>query len=216
MSSRAGSDWSPLRSRTMPSTTSSSSCQTRWPWASSTSRPWASRSRHAPHHVAEAGLVAHHHALPARRRAGPQRSAFDHVVDAHRDVVGGAEHDLADLADAAFFLGPEVIAGGDGVFHAHRGFHGVLAHAQQPQRADHVGGAALDDVVAPDVGIVRGDRVLELLQGDAVALHPRRVGMDLVAFDGPAEAGHVGHAAAGGGRAAPACMSCSDLRSLGS
>ena len=150
--------------------------------------------RQAPHHVAEARLVAHHHALLARRRTGPQRSAFDHVVDAHRDVVGGAEHDLADLADAAFFLGPEVVACGDGVFHAHRGFHGVLAHAQQPQRADHVGGAALDDVVAPDVGIVRGDGVLELLQGDAVALHPRRVGMDLVAFHGPAVAGHVGHA----------------------
>ena len=150
--------------------------------------------RDAPHHVSEAGLVAHHHALLARRRTGRQRSAFDHVADAHRDVVGGAEHDLADLAEAAFFLGPQVIARGDGVFHAHRGFDGVLAHAQHPQRADHVGGAALDDVVAPDVGIVRGDGVFELLQGDAVALHPRRVGMDLVAFHGPAVAGHVDHA----------------------
>ena len=57
-----------------------------------------------------------------------------------------------------------------------------------------MGGATLDDVVAPDVGIVRGDSVLELLQGDAVALHPRRVGMDLVAFHGPPVAGHVSHA----------------------
>ena len=89
--------------------------------------------RQAPHHVSEARLVAHHHTLPVQRRTGLQRSTFDHVVDAHRDVVRGAEHDLADLADAAFFLSAEIVACGNGVFHTHRGFHGVLAHAQQPQ-----------------------------------------------------------------------------------
>ena len=101
---RAGSDCSPLRSSTMPWTTSSSSCQTRWPWASRTSRALGIAQRIAAHHVAQAGLVADDHALAARRLARPQRSAFDHVVDADRDVVGGAEHDLADLADAALPL----------------------------------------------------------------------------------------------------------------
>ncbi len=37
--------------------------------------------RDAPHHMSEAGLVAHHHALPPDRVACTQRPAFDHVVD---------------------------------------------------------------------------------------------------------------------------------------
>ncbi len=132
--------------------------------------------RDAPHHASEAGLMAHHHAFLVRQRSGPQRSAFNHVVDAHRHVVRGAQHNLPDFSDAAFFLRAEVIARGDGVFHAHRGFDRVLAHSQHAQRADHVSGAAVYDVVTPDIGIVRGDSILKLLQSNAVTLHPRGSG----------------------------------------
>ena len=53
---------------------------------------------------------------------------------------------------------------------------------------------ALDDVFAADIRVARRNCVLDVLQGDAVALHPCRVRVDLVAFDGAAEAANVGDA----------------------
>ena len=84
----AGSDSSPLRSSTMPWTTSSSSCHSRSPWTSRISLPRRILHRNAEHDPAQAGLVADDHALVSERLASSQRPAFDHVVDADGNVVG--------------------------------------------------------------------------------------------------------------------------------
>ena len=92
------------------------------------------------------------------------------------------------------FFAAEVVAGGERVFHSHGGFHRVLAVADQSQKADHVGRVALDDVFAAHIRVAGGNRVLDLLQRDSVALHAGGVGVDLIALDRPAEAADVGHA----------------------
>ena len=51
-----------------------------------------------------------------------------------------------------------------------------------------------DDVFAARIRVAGRNRVLDLLQRDAVALHAGRVGVDLIALDRSAEAAHVGHA----------------------
>jgi len=63
------------------------------------------------------------HGVPSMRNAHPhisrdgialvQRSAFDDVVDTNGHVVRGAEHDLADFPDPAFFFAAQIVAGGD-------------------------------------------------------------------------------------------------------
>ena len=104
------------------------------------------------------------------------------------------QHDLADFPQPPLFFAAKVVAGGDRVFHSHGGFDRVLAVADQSQEADHVGRIALDDVFAARILVAGGNRVLDLLQGDSVALHAGGVGMDLIAFDRSAEAADVGHA----------------------
>ena len=56
---------------------------------------------------------------------------------------------------------------GIGILHAEHGRHRILAAAEQADAADVQGDVALHHVVAADVGVGVGQRVLHLLQGDA-------------------------------------------------
>ncbi len=87
---------------------------------------------------------------------------------------------------------------GVGVPHAQHLVHRVLAAAEQADAAHRHGDVALDHHVGADVlvGVLQGR--LQLGQGDAELLEAFRVGINLVALDGAAVAGHIddaGHAA---------------------
>ncbi len=70
-------------------------------------------------------------------------------------------------------------------------FHRIPAAADDADAAHHLHGPTLHQEVAADVGVAVGQRVLQLCQRDAIALQAFRIGLDLIALDGAAGAGHV-------------------------
>ena len=77
------------------------------------------------------------------------------------------------------------------------GLEGVDALTQKPDPAHDVRLASQGEDVAADVGIRFLDRVLDLLERDAVVIQLHRVDQHLVLLDGAAEAGHIDHAGHG-------------------
>ncbi len=71
------------------------------------------------------------------------------------------------------------------------GLHRVQAAADQADAPHVLHDRSLEEIIAADVGVAVGHRVLQLRKRDAVALQAIRVGLDLVAFDRAAEAGDV-------------------------
>ena len=108
-------------------------------------------------------------------------------------VVDRGDDDLADLVDAALLL----LRGGTG----RRLAAGLSCPApartgsspppKRPTLRTLRTMCALDHQVAADVGVAVGQGGLQLGQGDAVALQPVGIGVDLVALDRAAAAGDV-------------------------
>src|SRR5262249_25056097 len=137
------------------------------------------------------GLVADDNALFAGRLTGRQRAALDDVLDAHRHVVDRGNDDTADLTDPPLLLGAQTDRGFPGGPPAPDLLPPVLAPAQQPAAPHVQDGVALTEVIAADVTVAAGNRVLQLRQGDPVLLEARGIRVDLVTLDGAARAGNI-------------------------
>ena len=68
---------------------------------------------------------------------------------------------------------------------------GIFSPAEQTETAHVQRDVSLIYIVAAGVGVGVDKGVLQLLQGDAVAAQPVRIGTNLVALDGAAAAGDV-------------------------
>ena len=82
----------------------------------------------------------------------------------------------------------------DLIFEAEDFIDRIQAAAEQAHAADRHGDLALVQIVPTDIGVAIGERALKLSQADAFQPQSIRVGLDLIAADRAAKAGHVGNA----------------------
>ena len=151
-------------------------------------------SRAADTHLPKPSLMADDHAPGTDFLGTGQGTAFDHVVDLDGLIVHRSDDHAADFAQATVFFGPEEVGGGGEIVGLEEllCLHRVQAAADEADVPHVLHDRPLKEVVAADIGVAVGHRVLQLLERDAVTLQAVRVGMDLIAFDRAAKAGDVG------------------------
>src|SRR5262249_14536852 len=121
------------------------------------------------------------------------RPAIDNVFDANRYVVDRRDHGLANAEDPPGFFAPQVVGRLPGAFRPqHRlGVSRIEPFSDQADAAHVQHVLAVDQVVAAHIGVALGDRLLQLVERDAVPHQPFRIGVDLVALDGATRADDV-------------------------